>query len=1205
MKLEYGYEYKIEAILEKGITCNLVKPCVSQGFTYINSTEQIGIFKDLLFLANIAEYNEQEDLITFIHSDNFQKHTNLTTAEKVPHKFSKLSDSEKVSRIVNDFKLYSYINLTRALDLYSDTSGFKGFRHDKNINELTDDKMLSRYNNIQQFSNELKNLILNKDIIYDSEPKLLSTLRLIELYSNHFDRFDVSRDINNIDNRVRLFRFNELSTFNSWFRFYRQGDFQSFAQTSMRFDKQYNINKYNDNTKRFDVNININTSDMENLNFIKYNNLLSDPSNKLTGISSIRNIAFNDYNMVTKYQNIRYDDIVAIKSLPRSITHSSIINIYKIVPEILVNKVINIYKIPVFVNPPKLTFVYNIPRYISFLNHAYLTTDEKIILNNGIITIADSKHKDVITNILKTIYKGDIDIRSDKFYSLSSYFSEVGISSNITISKEIPKNMAIFKNSVLDKFTKAVYFKNPMALTPSINYMPELLNGIGAASLSVKDKDFLSIGINNMFMLYQDKDVHYIDNLGFTNLSKSYDLGYGHLNSFLDVRKSAMQGITKPSFVSNVDRLINDPDTKLKLASIEKNIDVLQKHLVKLLNEERSIDMPTIIGFLNKTSGTIRTANMFLNLINSSKDIDSFKNFLNLICHDRSVLLNMLGISMVVDDKDVYLNQDNTGISASPKQIRSDKLSSIEVSEKNINIDDSIIATDKEDKDFSVDDSILSIEDSPKSVRENIALSTYVLPKEMQELDNVDGLVSNGKEYTVLDKLRTVSDTIKAIKYEEGNVANFLGLLNNFKVRDYMTWLVTETNILKISEDSTKRLSTSRSLNDSKETEEWFEITKALAELPHIEKLVNDSSARDILTMELIPVTATTDDFLNDVGIGTDELLLPSEDFNYSKFKNEIFDYTTGQPINPVKKIDDETFIAKYPVDHPFDIGKDIGRKYLDVNVFVLKYLIDVFYTIWQSKIFEFGAKDLRGGVDSMLEYMQIYIEYRMPENLQEDAWRCFQLFRWYAEATVLENSNYKITFKYKPWKSELDTETISCPNNLSNVIINSGYVLENTANNAIIELQQEVKRDGGFIQFDVSLDSGSLDIYINNMLMETRVNGGRLSYPINKGHLEIRLVFVGTKLLLGNIIIDNCDFDDIVTEYAFEPGKANLGVDKISKRIKTYYMITDENFDSMKEALQGVITLKDLTNRLVHYYEEHHMNKTKGKRLTIKKGMI
>lgn len=114
-----------------------------------------------------------------------------------------------------------------------------------------------------------------------------------------------------------------------------------------------------------------------------------------------------------------------------------------------------------------------------------------------------------------------------------------------------------------------------------------------------------------------------------------------------------------------------------------------------------------------------------------------------------------------------------------------------------------------------------------------------------------------------------------------------------------------------------------------------------------------------------------------------------------------------------------------------------------------------------------------------------------------------------------------------------------------------------------------------------------------------------RVILPIQKGSFNLRLEFVGDSLKVGNIIIDNCEFDDIVTEYAFEPGKANLGIDIISKRIATYYMITDANFDSMKEALGGVLSLKDLTNKLIDYYNEHHMNKQKGKRLTIKKGMI
>ena len=77
-----------------------------------------------------------------------------------------------------------------------------------------------------------------------------------------------------------------------------------------------------------------------------------------------------------------------------------------------------------------------------------------------------------------------------------------------------------------------------------------------------------------------------------------------------------------------------------------------------------------------------------------------------------------------------------------------------------------------------------------------------------------------------------------------------------------------------------------------------------------------------------------------------------------------------------------------------------------------------------------------------------------------------------------------------------------------------------------------------------------------------------RVILPIQKGSFNLRLEFVGDSLKEGNIIIDNCEFDDIpVSFYESEKSSSIRVVSPSTKR--DYYNLKFENFTQFNDFLR------------------------------------
>ena len=131
---------------------------------------------------------------------------------------------------------------------------------------------------------------------------------------------------------------------------------------------------------------------------------------------------------------------------------------------------------------------------------------------------------------------------------------------------------------------------------------------------------------------------------------------------------------------------------------------------------------------------------------------------------------------------------------------------------------------------------------------------------------------------------------------------------------------------------------------------------------------------------------------------GIDELLLPEQEIPYEEFENLVFDKKTLQPVNPVKQLSSQKFVAKFPIKTPINDGRETEGIIYPIGPFkkmthgssgdehqgrwvypdqgVKTWLLhDVFlgyYRIWQKNLYKFASLDCVKSANLMLDYLWV-----------------------------------------------------------------------------------------------------------------------------------------------------------------------------------------------------------------------------------------
>lgn len=372
-----------------------------------------------------------------------------------------------------------------------------------------------------------------------------------------------------------------------------------------------------------------------------------------------------------------------------------------------------------------------------------------------------------------------------------------------------------------------------------------------------------------------------------------------------------------------------------------------------------------------------------------------------------------------------------------------------------------------------------------------------------------------------------------------------------------------------------------------------------------------------------------TPDPFDGINYGIDELLLPENDTRYEGFEDIIFNKETMMPRNPVKQIDENTFIAKYPIRHPLsskyaNVAVDYDKSainfenYYGIEIRIMHTVFLKFYRIWQSKIFEFGTMTMVQSVKLILEYLYSWIMEYFPLEEIEQALRVFKLIRWYGESSIIQNSQYIVSYEYGTLESKLNTGECMIPNNLgpdnsTMYVDNKLGVIRNDPNllrisNAYVEFYINNKKNTAFT-FSLSNTIGSVNIYINEVLVDTISKSAlNLTYElpytgdINVVRIEKEAAHnLNATFYIGNIKIPNGTFKELSIDFDPTLKAGNKPLNEIAKKMIAAANLYDNREEVYDAIRKGNLGINELYKKLTEYWELHHQGKSKGKRLTIK----
>ncbi len=372
---------------------------------------------------------------------------------------------------------------------------------------------------------------------------------------------------------------------------------------------------------------------------------------------------------------------------------------------------------------------------------------------------------------------------------------------------------------------------------------------------------------------------------------------------------------------------------------------------------------------------------------------------------------------------------------------------------------------------------------------------------------------------------------------------------------------------------------------------------------------------------------------------GIDELLLPEKDTRYEHFEDMIFNKKIMRPINPIKNISDTEWIAALPIRHPVPNHSDVGRiydasavkweNYFGIHSSVIHDMSLKYYRIWEKHMYQFSTMTMQQSANQMLEYLWAWIPLYFPLELLEQAYRAFQLVRWYTESAIINNSHYRISFEYcdLKWPEGKDPGICTIPNDLKEYDPVSNYndtMYSNLDPKALCLMANPIYCGSNPIWVEFSIDNkrnttitfnlhnpiGYVNILLNGQVIDTITGIGthRLVYNIRYTGLvnTFRIEKPVTSLLDKNFIIGNItvvmqSFKNLHIEFDPETRNGNKPLNEVAQKLIAFANLHDRKDVAYHEILSKNLAISEVYKSLVKYWEQHHEGKSKGKRLTIK----
>lgn len=342
-----------------------------------------------------------------------------------------------------------------------------------------------------------------------------------------------------------------------------------------------------------------------------------------------------------------------------------------------------------------------------------------------------------------------------------------------------------------------------------------------------------------------------------------------------------------------------------------------------------------------------------------------------------------------------------------------------------------------------------------------------------------------------------------------------------------------------------------------------------------------------------------------------DELLLPQKDYKYSDFVKKLINEDGTLNYNYVKSYDAEKdeYTVTLPVEHPLKIYADIARDYLDLDTGIMDQVYYYITYIWNKNMFKYITMNAQESLINIMEYAYNQIEkhFKGLVNEKKQALRTLQLFRWFAEMAILNNCDYILKFNTE----DVDVDYLNKSfNKLSNNISLSNFAF--TDEGVIEPINKNETATITISNVNKNLLSKSK---CNFKLYNSKCKIGILKDEekeiyYNDDYIQLNIEFKN-KLVINyyptddsNISVSDMKFSNIHSTNTFTVtykgvfGESNRVMNDLLEQI----LVIGEIPDEVKVALSDVFPTTVAIEKLIHYFDIHHKDKEKGKRITIKK---
>lgn len=379
----------------------------------------------------------------------------------------------------------------------------------------------------------------------------------------------------------------------------------------------------------------------------------------------------------------------------------------------------------------------------------------------------------------------------------------------------------------------------------------------------------------------------------------------------------------------------------------------------------------------------------------------------------------------------------------------------------------------------------------------------------------------------------------------------------------------------------------------------------------HVNKFKDKKSFRD--NYEFVSVINSYEDWNEEVNNGLiDELLLPHKDYNYTSFLRELID--SDGKIKPEYITDYDAssmrYTVKLPIENPIEVYNYIGRDYIDLDVGFLKYFITLLESRWKASIYKYAAMYAVDVLSDMMEFLYDFFEKKYPhdEAKMKMAERCIQLFRWYSEMAILNNCKYEVEFATKKISVDYAHKSLNDFNNmtvLNNMTITDNYILEPIDKTLPCNItfvnthkQQIPKLDLHFKLYNCNSQSSILITDNDNNVTETIYEPGIYDLNLeleNKITIQYEPTDINQSIVISSASIANYPTRNFTVRYKGKLGDVNPILKDLFNKL---LLVTDGEKAKVTNVAPATIAIY----KMIEYFDLHHTDKLKGKRLTIKK---